>query len=189
MSGEPDSAPNDKARAPSWTLWLPLALFAGFVVLFASGLLRPGSDEVRSALVGKSLPTFNLPAAIDGAEGLENSDLARGEPRLLNIFASWCVPCRIEAPQLEAMAKRGVPIDGIAIRDRPEDIEQFLANYGNPFQRIGADKVSAVQLSLGSSGVPETFVVDGKGVIQYQHIGPIMASDVETIMAELEAAR
>ena len=189
MSETPETTPEAKARAPRWTLWLPLALFAGFMVLFASGLIRPGSSDVQSAMVGKALPTFNLPAAIETAPGVASTDLAKGEPRLLNIFASWCVPCRVEAPQLEAMAERGVPIDGIAIRDRPEDIERFLAQYGNPFQRIGADKVSAVQLQLGSSGVPETFVVDGQGVIRHQHIGPIMDRDVATILAKLEEAR
>ena len=111
------------------------------------------------------------------------------QPRLVNIFASWCVPCITEVQVLKMLRQRGVPIDGIAVRDRPADIARFLAENGDPYQRIGSDPQSAVQIALGSAGVPESFVVDGRGVIRYQHIGPIEASDVPAILARLEAAR
>jgi cytochrome c biogenesis protein CcmG/thiol:disulfide interchange protein DsbE len=108
---------------------------------------------------------------------------------LVNIFASWCVPCIAEAPVLGQLKARGVTIEGIAIRDRPEDVAEFLARNGDPYDRIGADMRSSVQMALGSSGVPESFVVDGAGIIRHQHVGPIMPQDLDTILAELEKAR
>jgi cytochrome c biogenesis protein CcmG/thiol:disulfide interchange protein DsbE len=105
------------------------------------------------------------------------------------VFASWCIPCRIEAPQLEILKQRGVPIDGIAVRDRPQDLQAFLATYGDPFATIGNDVDRRVQLNLGSAGVPETFVIDGNGVIRHQHIGAINPGDIPEIMAAWEAAR
>jgi cytochrome c biogenesis protein CcmG/thiol:disulfide interchange protein DsbE len=87
------------------------------------------------------------------------------------------------------LAQQGVVVDGIAIRDRPQDLAGFLARYGNPFRAIGSDPASQVQISLGSSGVPETFVVDAAGIIRYQHIGPIEPGDVNVILAKLGAAR
>ncbi len=171
-----------------WALWLPLAIFAGFVALVLVGLYRPADREVASAMIGKSLPRFNLPAATADRPGLARDQLTGGKPRLLNIFASWCVPCAVEAPQLAYLASQGVEINGVAIRDRPEDVAAFLARNGNPFTRIGADNVSAVQLGIGSSGVPETFVVDGHGIIRYQHIGEIRADQIELIQRKLAEA-
>jgi cytochrome c biogenesis protein CcmG/thiol:disulfide interchange protein DsbE len=182
--------PPERQRISPWALWLPLLLFAGFLALVFHGLTRPGSTEVESAMVGKPLPGFNLEPAVTDRPGLSASDFRQGTPRLLNIFASWCIPCAIEAPQLETLRKEGVAVDGIAIRDRREDVAAFLARNGNPFARIGKDDVSAVQLSLGSSGVPESFVIDGKGIIRYQHIGVIRAEDLPLIREKLkEAAR
>ena len=100
-----------------------------------------------------------MAAAIPGKAGLESSDLTKGEPRLLNIFASWCVPCMGEAPVLMELKRRGVKIDAIAVRDTPEAIAAFLAEHGDPYERLGSDPRSNTQMSLGSSGVPETFIV------------------------------
>ena len=185
----PEGAPVPEVRRPGLWLWLPLALFAGFFVLVMVGLLRPADREVASAFIGKPLPAFDLPPAIPERSGLKTADFADGKPKLLNVFASWCVPCIAEAPQLAALARSGVEIDGIAIRDRTEDVQRFLAQNGNPYARIGADDVSAVQLAIGSSGVPETFVIDGKGVIRHQHIGDIRAEDVPELLAKLQEAR
>jgi cytochrome c biogenesis protein CcmG/thiol:disulfide interchange protein DsbE len=139
-------------------------------------------------MVGKPLPRFALEPAVAERPGLASGDLAGGAPRLLNIFASWCIPCAIEAPQLETLRKEGVAIDGIAIRDKREDLAAFLERNGNPFARIGRDDVSTVQLALGSAGVPESFVVDGKGVIRYQHIGVIRPEDLPLIREKLRDA-
>jgi cytochrome c biogenesis protein CcmG, thiol:disulfide interchange protein DsbE len=178
-----------ETRQPAgWALWLPLGLFAAFAILVLIGLLRPAPREVASTLVGKPMPEFTLPPALPGREGLESSDFEKGEPRLVNIFASWCLPCRIEAPQLRALAEAGVPIDGISVRDSTEDLQAFLAQNGDPFQRIGADNDGKVQLALGSSGVPETYVVDGEGIIRYQHIGEIRPDQVAMIVEKLKEA-
>ncbi|WP_443018915.1 redoxin family protein [Sphingomonas sp.] len=172
-----------------WLIWAPLLLFA-VVLWFAAGQLRAPADRtVQSALVGKPLPDFALEPMIAGKPGVAAADFRKGEPRLLNVFASWCVPCIAEAPQLLELKRAGVRIDAIAIRDKPEAVSRFLANYGDPYAAIGSDVASSVQLSLGSSGVPETFVIDGSGRIAMQHIGDIRAGDVPRILKALEAAR
>jgi cytochrome c biogenesis protein CcmG/thiol:disulfide interchange protein DsbE len=171
-----------------WLLWLPLALFGLIVAVVMSGLLHPSSTDIRSQLVGQPMPEFSLPAAVPGHPPLARTDIAGG-PRLINIFASWCLPCAVEAPQLMTLKRSGVVIEGIAVRDRPEDLAAFLARNGDPYTRIGGDKNSSVQLALGSSGVPESFVVDGRGIIRLQHIGDIREENVPTILAAIEAAK
>jgi cytochrome c biogenesis protein CcmG/thiol:disulfide interchange protein DsbE len=183
-----DPTQTAKPSAAKWALWLPLGVFLGFVVLVTVGLFRPADREVVSGMVGKPLPPFVLPAAVPDIPGLAHTDLATGKPRLLNVFASWCIPCAVEAPQLEQLKEAGAEIDAIAIRDRSEDVAAFLARYGNPFSRIGKDDVSAVQLALGSSGVPETFVIDGTGVIRHQHIGDIRPEHVPVLLQKLKEA-
>lgn len=171
-----------------WRLWLPLMLFLGFVALAGLMLTRPKEYVVQSRMVGKELPYFALRPAVAGKPGLASADYGSGEPRLLNIFGSWCLPCAAEAPQLRQLAAQGVEIDGIAIRDRPEDLAAFLARHGDPFRAIGADDLSEVQLALGSSGVPETFVIDGRGRIAYQHIGDIRPEHVPMLLEKLAEA-
>lgn len=170
-------------------LWLPLAVFVAFFAVVAHGLYKPTSPTITSKLIGKPLPTFSLPAAHVGQPGLGSASFKQGQPRLLNIFASWCIPCIAEAPILLEMQRAGVPIDSIAMRDRPQDVAHFLVRNGNPYERIGSDVDSSVQLALGSSGVPETFVIDGRGIIRHQHIGDIRREDVPEIIAALKAAR
>ncbi len=169
-------------------MWLPLALFAGFFGLVLVGLYKPADREVASAFIGQPLPAFDLRPATAGRPGLVSTQFADGKPRLINVFASWCVPCAAEAPQLAQLAAAGAEITGIAIRDRPEDVAAFLQRNGNPFTAIGADNVSAVQLAIGSSGVPETFVINGRGIIRHQHIGDIRPSDVPKLLAKLREA-
>ena len=170
-------------------LWIPLAVFAAFLLVVAFGLQRPPEAALPSKMIGKPVPDFALPAALPGREGLSSAGLATGSPRVVNIFASWCVPCIAESPYLLQLEERGVPIDAIAIRDKPEDIARFLERHGDPYARIGADRDSSVQLALGSAGVPETFVIDGRGVIRYQHIGGIGPAQVEELARAYEAAR
>jgi cytochrome c biogenesis protein CcmG/thiol:disulfide interchange protein DsbE len=169
--------------------FVPLAVLLAFVAFVAWRLINPADTTIRSRLAGQPVPEFALPPALPGRATLASADLATGKPRLVNIFASWCVPCIAEAPVLGELERRGVAIDGIAIRDKPEDVADFLARNGDPYQRIGADMQSSVQMALGSSGVPESFVVDGRGIIRYQHVGPIMPQDVQTVLAELGKAR
>ena len=169
-------------------LWVLVVLVVGVLGLFAYQLRQPKDEFVESAMIGKPIPAFDLPAAVSDRPGLSSHDLADGRPKLLNVFASWCVPCAAEAPQLARLEASGANIVAVAIRDRPEDVAAFLGAYGNPFSRVGKDDISAVQLSIGSSGVPETFVIDGKGVIRYQHIGDIRDSDVSVLLDKLREA-
>lgn len=171
-----------------WWLWAPLAAFVIFFGVVASGLIAPDDRVHRSKMVGKPLPQFALPAGASSRPALSRADLAGG-PHLLNIFASWCVPCIAEAPILARMAAEGAPIVGVAIRDRRTDVDRFLARHGNPFRAVGSDVDSSIQLAIGSSGVPETFVVDSQGIIRHQHIGAINESDVPVLLAKLREAR
>jgi cytochrome c biogenesis protein CcmG/thiol:disulfide interchange protein DsbE len=130
---------------------------------------------------------MDLPPATAGVTGFSTRVPVAGQPRLVNLFASWCIPCRAEAPQLEALARAGVQIDGVAIRDRPEDVALFLQQTGNPYARIGADPRSELMIALGSAGVPETFIVDGSGIVRGQIQGVITQAMVPEIIARLEA--
>lgn len=171
-------------------LWLPLALVTLVGALFWWGLAVGGQNRIiASQWIDKPLPAFNLPAAMPGQPGVSSEVFADGQPRLLNFFASWCVPCRLEADQLEALKRGGVRIEGIAIRDRPEDIAAFLAEVGNPYHGIGVDYTSSVQIALGSSGVPETFLVDGQGIIRQQIQGPVTDRQVAEIVTQLQELR
>lgn len=169
--------------------FLPLLVLVAFVIAVAWRLTRPAEEEIRSQLVGQPVPSFALAPALAGRPGLSSAELASGEPRLINVFASWCVPCIAEAPLLIELKRRGVAIDAVAVRDRPEDVAAFLARHGDPFQRIGSDPESRVQLALGSSGVPESFIVDGRGIIRYQHMGPIEPDDVPELLHQWELAK
>jgi len=171
-----------------WRLWLPLLVFVGFLILAGVMLTRPKDEFVESRMVGKELPFFALRPAVAERPGVASADFKSGKPRLLNIFASWCLPCIAEAEQLDRLAAQGVEIDGVAIRDKSEDVVAFLARHGNPYRAIGADDVAEVQIALGSSGVPETFVIDGEGIITYQHIGDIRAEHVPLLLKKLEEA-
>lgn len=173
----------------SLILWIPLLGYLVFLAIASLGLNREQQTVIQSRMIGKPVPGIDLPQGSSDNPALSTKQMADGKPRLLNIFASWCVPCAAEAPQLTQLAQRGVPIDGVAIRDARGDVDAFLARHGNPFQRIGLDARSTLQFYLGSSGVPETFVVDGKGVIRYQHIGAIGPQDIETILQKLKEAQ
>ncbi len=169
-------------------LWVPLAGFALFFAVVAAGLIKPDDSMHRSKMIGKPLPLFDLPAASSTRPGLSAKSFS-GKPYLLNVFASWCVPCIAEAPVLGFLAQQGVTIEGVAIRDKRADVDAFLSRNGSPYRAIGLDVDSSVQMAIGSSGVPETFVVDGKGIIRHQHIGDLTTEDVPEILAALKAAR
>jgi cytochrome c biogenesis protein CcmG, thiol:disulfide interchange protein DsbE len=171
-------------------LWVPLGGFLIFLAIVAAGLYTPRQEAVPSNMIGQPLPDFALQPAIPGKPGLSSAELRMGRAHLINIFASWCLPCRTEAAQLAELARRGIPVDGIAVRDREQDLAAFLAAYGDPFRAIGGDVDRRVQLDIGSAGVPETFVIDGHGIIRHQHIGAITDADLPEIMAAYqEAAR
>ena len=169
--------------------FVPLLVLLLFVAIVAWRLITPDDTKIHSRMTGQAVPAFALEPATANIPGLSSKDLATGQPRLVNVFASWCVPCIAEAPLLMELKRRGIPIDAVAVRDKPADVADFLGRHGNPFERIGADPKSRMQIALGSSGVPETFIVDGRGVIRYQHIGDIRPEEVPKILAAWEAAR
>lgn len=166
-------------------LWVPLFALLGLGLLFAWGLTREPSAPVRSQIIGQPIPAMTLQSALPDGEGFATA-ASLGKPRLVNLFASWCVPCRAEAPQLEALARAGVHIDGVAIRDRPEDVARFLAETGNPYARIGGDPRSQLMLAFGSAGVPETFIVDRNNVVVHQIQGAITDAMIPDILSRLE---
>lgn len=167
----------------------PLVLLALIVAAMVWRLAKPIETTVPSQMIGRPVPAFALAAALPGRSSFSSGNLADGKPKLVHFFASWCVPCIAEAPVLEQLKARGIPIEGVAVRDRPEELAQFLAENGDPFDRIGSDPESKTQLAFGSSGVPETFVIDGRGVIRLQHVGPIEPEEIGSIVATLESAR
>lgn len=168
---------------------IPLALFA-FIAGLGGYMLTQSKDEaIPSQMVTKPLPQFDLPPVLGEGAGVSRADFIGGEPKLLNLWASWCPPCIAEAPHLETLKEAGVPIYGIAMKDTPEDVAAFFARHGNPYVAIGHDEISAIQFDLGSSGLPETFVIDATGVIRYQHIGDIREEHVPILLDLLEQAK
>jgi cytochrome c biogenesis protein CcmG, thiol:disulfide interchange protein DsbE len=157
---------------------LPVGLFMLLVLYFALAL-RPGYDphELPSAMLDKEAPQFSL-------SGLNGPGVARdglkGGPVLINFFASWCVPCRIEHPLLMRLAERDrVPLYGIDYKDKPEDAAKLLEQFGDPYRGIGLDRDGRVGLDFGVYGVPETYVLDSSGHIRKRFVGPLTAQQVE----------
>lgn len=154
--------------------FIPLLLFVVLALLFAVKITErathPDEPFFESlAMLAKPLPQFTLPAA-DGGE-LTSRDF-QGQYTLINIFASWCAACRVEHPLLSAIKERGiVRLYGIAWRDRPQDTQQWLERFGNPYDRVGMDESGEVVISLGITGAPESFLVDPQGIIRYHHVG------------------
>ena len=168
---------------------IPIILLLWLVTGFAWRLIKPSDPAIRSQMVERTIPAFDLAPAIPTKPGLKSADLADGKPRLLNVFASWCVPCISEAAVLSELRRRGVTIDAIAVRDTPEAISAFLSRHGDPYQRLGADPRSNTQISLGSSGVPETFVIDGRGTIRHQYVGPLTEANIPGVLEQLAALK
>ena len=163
---------------------LPLLIFVGLAGLFLSQLLS-GRDvsEVPSALIGQPAPQTNLPA-LEGSNlpGLDSKSFA-GKVTLVNVFASWCAPCREEHPVLLALAqdKRFV-MAALNYKDQPENARRFLGDLGNPFQAIGVDEAGRTAIDWGVYGVPETFVIGKDGKIAYKHVGPLTPETAQTLL-------
>jgi len=158
---------------------LPLVVLGALIALFALNMNRDPS-LVASVLINKPAPDFNLPA-VDGlpVPGFDTATL-KGQVTVVNVFASWCIPCREEHPVLEKLkAETGVPIFGINQKDQADNAKAFLAELGNPYDAVGADSAGRTSIDWGVYGVPETFIVDAKGVIRFKHTGPLSMEDID----------
>lgn len=163
---------------------LPLVLFLVLAGYFALAL-RPGYDPqmLPSAMINKEAPQFDL-AGLNG-QGLA-LDALKGSPVLINFFASWCVPCRVEQPVLMRLANlEHVPLYGIDYKDQPEDAAKLLAQFGDPYRRVGLDTDGHVGLNFGVYGVPETYVLDATGRIRERFVGPLTAEEVDNELLPL----
>ena len=157
---------------------IPLALFVGLLVFLAIGLTRD-PREVPSPLVGKPAPAFTLARLDQPEQRLGTADM-RGKVWLLNVWASWCVSCRVEHPLLLELARTGaVPVIGLDYKDKAEDGKAWLAQRGDPYSASVMDADGRVGIDWGVYGVPETFVVDKQGIIRYKHIGPVTAEALQ----------
>lgn len=157
---------------------VPVLLFAALALLFWRGLSGDPST-LPSVLLGKPVPAFTLdPVQGLAVPGLSDADLKKSTVTVVNIWASWCVPCRDEHPLLMELAKRkDFTLVGINNKDEPVNATRFLDTLGQPFAKIGADTSGRVAIDWGGYGVPETYIVDGNGIIRYRIVGSV-APDV-----------
>lgn len=163
-----------------WIFIAPGAVFAVLVVYFAVGLTRDPS-VVPSALIDKPVPTFAM-TDIDGRDGpgFSSDDLRQGRVSVVNVFASWCVPCRAEHPLINDLAAMEIAdVYGINYKDKGPAALEWLAELGDNYTAVGADPEGRIGLDWGVYGVPETFVVDGTGIIRFKHVGPLTPEIVE----------
>lgn len=166
-----------------WIGFAPLIVLVALGVLFAGYALKHDPRVQPDALVGKPVPAVTLVDLDTGARvGVRD---APGGPRLINFFASWCAPCRVEHPQLMALKARGVTLVGVAYKDEPARAQAFLAELGDPFALKLADRSGRAGIEFGVTGVPETFLVGADGVILAKHSGPLTEADVQAMLAKL----
>lgn len=169
---------------------VPVVIFAGLAVSLFFGL---GGDprELRSVLIGKSAPEFTLPP-IKGSNipGLATSEFRSGGVTVVNIWASWCGPCRYEQPLLMELAKRtDIRLVGINNKDNAQNALRFLGDLGQPFAAIGADESGRTAIDWGGYGVPETFIIDGDGIIRFKWVGPLSPETLAGFLSEIEKAK
>lgn len=171
-------------------LVLPLVALVALIAVFALNINRDPS-LVRSVLIDKPAPQFALPA-VEGLDvpGFDAGSL-KGQVTVVNVFASWCIPCRDEHPLLTALkADAGIALYGINQKDAPENARAFLSELGNPYDAVGADANGRVSIDWGVYGVPETFVVDANGIIVFKHVGPISPQSLEReLLPAIEKAK
>lgn len=199
MSAEPAAPVSRPRRRSPWVqlaIGAPLVVFLGLALLLLVRLFAGDPSQVPSALIGREVPQFEL-AALEGlveagrpVPGFSDADLGGGEVTIVNVWASWCVPCREEHPFLVELARdERIRLFGINYKDAPENARRFLGRYGNPFDAVGVDASGRVGIDWGVYGVPETFIVDRNGRIAYKHIGPITDRSLrEQFLPELEKA-
>jgi len=173
---------------------LPLLIFGALALLFFARLFAGDASRIPSALIGQSAPSLDLPA-LDGAAGLKDADLRQGHVSVVNIFASWCLPCHEEHGVLldlaadKVLAAKGVQVIGVAQKDDPENIRRFLGAKGDPYAKVGVDRDGRAGIEWGVYGVPETFIVKGDGTIAFKLVGPMSAQTLASVVRpEIEKA-
>jgi len=179
------------SRSRGWLTLLPIAVFLVLAGLFYRGLSGDPA-EVPSVLINKPAPDFTLPpVAALNLPGLQTADLKKGEVTLVNVWASWCVPCRTEHPLLMELAKReDIRLVGINYKDDTENARRFLITLGVPFAAVGSDLNGRASVDWGVYGVPESFLVDGEGVIRLKWIGPLTQEALKSdIIPKIEAIK
>jgi cytochrome c biogenesis protein CcmG/thiol:disulfide interchange protein DsbE len=164
---------------------VPVLVFIGLVIYFATPLLR-GTDPsvIPSPLIDKPVPAFSLPPLPGYPKGLSSADLT-GQVQIVNIFASWCIPCRAEAPALMTLKNMNIPIQGIDQKDKPADALEYLRELGDPYVAIGMDIDRKVSIDWGAYGAPETFIIDAHGRIRYKQAAPITRDDIDNTIVPL----
>lgn len=163
-----------------WLAFLPLAVLAGLAVLFAVFALNRDPQVLPDAMVGKPMPNLAL-GSLDDGQPVKLRELASEGPMLVNFFASWCAPCRVEHPMLMEMKASGVRIVGVAYKDKSADSQDFLAQLGDPFSLTLADQDGRAGIEFGVTGVPETYAVGRDGMILGKHSGPLTPGDAERL--------
>jgi cytochrome c biogenesis protein CcmG/thiol:disulfide interchange protein DsbE len=162
---------------------LAVAAAAGVGAYALLGRMRAGTYDPRgipSPLIGKPVPSFSLPGPEPGTAGFSSLDLAGiPAPVLINFFASWCQPCAVEAPQLQALQASGVALWGIAYKDKPPATAGFLERFGRPYQRLARDDSGQTAIDFGVFGVPETFFIDRTGIIRWRWAGPLTEATID----------
>lgn len=168
---------------------LPPVVFLGLAALFYTGMGREGQNELPSTREGSPAPGLRL-VALGAKPELAEADLRAGGVKLVNYWASWCAPCRVEHPQLVALAQQGVQVYGINYKDDPAKALAFLEELGDPYAKIGADAEGRTALDWGVYGVPETYVLDAKGTIILRFAGPITSKALtDTLLPAIEKAK
>ena len=187
---DPTNEAPDGGRRSGWLVAVPVLVFAALAVLFLYRLQQGDPSRLPSALLGRPVPAFALPPldglARDGTAlpGLAAADLKGRGVTLVNVWASWCGPCREEHPYLMKLAeRRDIRIVGLNYKDQPENARRFLGQFGNPFTAVGVDASGRVGIEWGVYGVPETFVVAPDGTIAYKHVGPLTPAAVDGPLA------
>ncbi len=153
-----------------WRLFLPLALFLALCILLYIGLFRGKTDALPSPLLDQPLPEFSLATVLDQSRKVSPKDII-GEVALVNVWATWCIACRVEHPYLLELSKQGVPIYGVNYKDDQDEAQKWLKQLHNPYRFSIKDSKGTLGIDLGVYGAPETYLIDSKGVIRYKHIG------------------
>ena len=160
-----------------WLLVIPVVIFAALAGLFAAGMFLGQGEELPSALIGKPAPAVEV-AEIDGLTPLTDDMLRDGEVKIVNFWASWCAPCRVEHPNLTALAAEGVPIYGVNYKDFDPNARAFLEELGDPYAAVGSDRQGFHAIDWGVYGVPETFLLDGDGTILLRMAAPVTSREL-----------